>query len=63
MTIDYKLIVIFMSEQFASGEILKLIVDRITILSSFPIILVLCYFTIPFLIVFKPFRIYSKNEN
>lgn len=63
LTIDYKLIVIFMSEQFASGEIIKLIVDRITILSSFPIILVLCYFTIPFLIVFKPFRIYSKNEN
>ena len=63
LTIDYKLIVIFMSEQFASGEILKLIVDRITILSSFPIILVLCYFTIPFFIVFKPFRMYSKNEN
>ena len=63
LIIDYKLIVIFMSEQFASGEILKLIVDRITILSSFPIILVLCYFTMPFLIVFKPFRIYSKNEN
>ena len=63
LTIDYKLVIYFLNGQFTSGEILKLIIERLTILSSFPIILILCYFTIPFFLVFKPFTLYSENEN
>jgi len=63
LTIDYKLIVLFINEQFASEEVLKLIIERITLLSSFPIILLLSYFSIPFFLVVKPFTIKSKNEN
>ena len=63
LTIDYKLIFLFINEQFASEELLKLIIERITLLSSFPIILLLSYFSIPFFLVDKPFTIKSKNEN
>ena len=63
LTIDYKLIIHFVNGQFTSGEILKLIIERLNILSSFPVILILCYFTIPFFLVFKPFTLKLKNED
>ena len=63
LMIDYKLIVLFLNEQFASVEVLQLIIDRITLLSSFPIILLLSYFSIPFFLVVKPFTLISKDEN
>jgi hypothetical protein len=63
LMIDYKLIVLFINEQFASEDILKLITERITLLSSFPIILLLSYLSIPFFLVVKPFTIKSQNEN
>jgi len=63
LTIDYKLVIYFLDGQFNSGEILKLIVERLNILSSFPVILILCYFTIPFFLVFKPFTLHLANEN
>jgi hypothetical protein len=63
LTIDYRLINYFVNEQFTSGEIFKLFVERITSLSSFPVILVFSYLTIPFFIVFKPFTLNPKDEN
>jgi hypothetical protein len=63
LIIDYKLIVLFLNEQFASEDVLKLIIERITMLSSFPIILFLSYLSIPYFLVFKPFILKSKNEN
>lgn len=63
LMIDYKLIVLFINEQFASEEILKLIIERITLLNSFPIILILSYLSIPFFLFVKPFSIKSKDEN
>lgn len=63
LMIDYKLIVLFINAQFTSGEVLKLIIERITLLSSFPIILLLSYLSIPFFLVVKPFTIKSKDEN
>jgi len=63
LSIDYKLFIIFINEQFSSNDILKLIIERITILSSFPVILILCYLTVPYFLVVKPFSIKSKNEN
>ena len=60
---DYKLIDLFMNEQFVSEHILKLIIERMSKLSSFPIILILSYLTIPYFLVFKPFTLKIKNEN
>lgn len=60
---DYKLIVLFMNEQFGSAQILELIVERMSKLSSFPIILVLSYLSIPFFLVFKPFTLEATDEN
>ena len=63
LNIDYKLFIIFINEQFSSNDVLKLIIQRITILSSFPVILILSYITIPYFLVVKPFSKKSKNEN
>jgi len=63
LLIDYKLIVLFMNEQFGSEQILSLIIERMSKLSSFPIILVLSYLTIPYFLVFKPFTLEAKDEN
>jgi hypothetical protein len=60
---DYKLIVLFLNEQFGSEQILNLVVERLSKLSSFPIILILSYFTIPYFLVFKPFTLKVKDEN
>ncbi|MBP1683817.1 MAG: hypothetical protein H6Q27_1384 [Ignavibacteriaceae bacterium] len=58
LLIDYKLFIIFMNEQFTSELILQLVTERITMLSSFPIILLLSYLSIPYFLIFKP---YTKN--
>jgi hypothetical protein len=63
MIIDYKLIMIFFSELFASEQIPELIIERLTLLSSFPIIMILSYLTIPYFIIFKPFTLKPSNEN
>jgi hypothetical protein len=63
MLIDYNLFVLFMKEEFTSELILPLIVNRITKLGSFPIILLLSYISIPYFIIFKPFTKKPKHEN
>lgn len=63
LMIDYKLIILFINEQFTSEEVLKLIIERITLLNSFPIILLLSYLSIPYFLVVKPFSIRSTDEN
>lgn len=60
---DYKLIVLFLNEQFGSEQILQLIIERMSKFSSFPIILILSYFTIPYFLVFKPFMLKVEDEN
>ena len=60
---DYKLFVLFMNEQFTSELILSLIIERITKLSSFPIILLLSYLSIPYFLIFKPLTKKTSNEN
>ena len=63
MTIDYKLFTIFYNELFTSKEILEIIIERLTMLSSFPIIMILSYLSIPYFIIFKPFSLKTNNEN
>jgi hypothetical protein len=63
LIIDYKLIGLFMIEQFSSEQILNLVIERTSKLSSFPIIIILSYLAIPFFLVFKPFTLKIKDEN
>jgi len=63
LSIDLKLISLFLNEQFASKKVLELIVERISVLNSFPIILILSYLAIPFFLIVKPFKLKNSNEN
>ncbi|NWG27772.1 MAG: hypothetical protein HXY48_04475 [Ignavibacteriaceae bacterium] len=60
---DYKLILLFLQEQFGSEQILQFTIERINKLNGFPIIMLLSYFTIPYFLIFKPFTVASKDEN
>lgn len=63
LVIDYKLIILFLNEQFSSEKILELVIERVSKLSSFPIIQILSYLTIPYLLIFRPFTLKNKDEN
>lgn len=63
LTIDYNMILLYLNDQFISERILKLVIERITKLSSFPIVQVLSYLIIPYLLIFKPFTSKIKDEN
>ncbi len=63
LSIDLKLINLFFQEQFTSNKVLELIVERISLLSSFPIILILSYLSIPFFLIVKPFKLKNNNED
>jgi hypothetical protein len=65
MLIDYRVISSLLSNSYNNEYILELLRDRITSLSGFPIILLLCYLSIIFLIVFKPLaaKVNLINEN
>lgn len=54
MTIDYRIFSYVNSGIFNAQDVLNLIMKRLTILSSFPLIELLCYCAIVFLAVFKP---------
>lgn len=57
MIIDYKIISNLMESTFNPDLVINLYRDRITALSSFPIIQIFSYLTILFLIIFKPLTI------
>lgn len=54
MTIDYKIITQLMSSSIDSNQIVNLLKERISLLSSFPIVIILTYFSFFFFIVFQP---------
>lgn len=62
MTIDYRLITNLDFGNFNYELGLKLITDRFENLSSFPIILLFCYMTIPVFLIFKPL-VLRKNTD
>lgn len=61
MTIDYKVALLITQNSFNSTDVISLIIERFNALTSFPIIHILCYFAIIFLIIFKPLKIVSKQ--
>jgi len=63
LSIDFKLILLFFHNQFTSNKVLELIIKRISLLSSFPIILILSYLSIPFFLIVKPFTLKNKYED
>lgn len=63
MSIDYKIISQIMSESFKSSEIIDLIIERFKVFSSFPVIEIFCYFSIIFLLIFKPLTKIAVNKN
>ena len=62
VTIDYKLISISFSGIVNANEFLSLLIDRFKVLGSFPIILIWCYITIPYFLLFRPFTIREKKD-
>ena len=60
--IDYKLIIAFHSGIDDANSFLSLIIERFKVLGSFPIILIWCYISIPYFLLFRPFTI-SENKD
>ena len=60
---DYKLILLFLNEQFGSAKVIELINYSQYNLGSFPIIQILSYLSIPYLLIFKPFTLQIKDED
>ncbi len=60
--VDYRLIMDFISGIKDPNSFLSLMIDRFKVLGSFPIILVWCYITIPYFLLFRPFTI-SENKD
>ncbi len=60
LIIDFKIISMLLQSSFNADSIINLVRDRITALSSFPIIEILSYLSILFLIIFKPLTIKNK---
>ncbi len=54
MSIDYKIISILQNSTFDSNQVLLLLKERITKLSSFPLIIMLTYISFYYFIIFKP---------
>jgi hypothetical protein len=63
MTIDYKAVLLITQGSFSAEDVLALIVERFKILSSFPIIHILSYFAIIFLVIFQPLKAKPSEIN
>ncbi|MHB1687537.1 MAG: hypothetical protein ACYCVH_09195 [Ignavibacteriaceae bacterium] len=65
MSIDYKTFLLVNSGSFDTAAILSLYIKRFKILGSFPIIEILCYFSVLFFALFRPLKkkIQKPNEN
>jgi len=61
MTIDYDIIFKINYSIFNTEEVLNLVIKRFKILSSFPIIELICYFAIIYLMIFQPLKIKTAD--
>ncbi|MBT8378612.1 MAG: hypothetical protein KJN64_05245 [Ignavibacteria bacterium] len=55
MAVDYRLILMHIAHNFNSDLALTLTIDRLENLGGFSVIIILCYFSIPYFLIFKPF--------
>lgn len=64
MIIDWELIQILHSGGRMDQLVVSLLIERVESLQGFPFIIIICYLTIPYFIIFKPFNLTHKiNEN
>lgn len=56
MLVDFKLVMMVFNGNFESEEVLKLVIKRFTVLSSFPIVEILSYFAVIYLFLFQPLK-------
>jgi len=64
MLIDWDLIQNLLSSSRVDQLAIGLIIERIESLQGFPLIIIICYLAIPYLLIFKPFNLIpSTNEN
>ncbi len=57
ITIDYDIVFKINYSSFRTDDVLSLVIKRFKVLSSFPIIELICYFTIIYLMIFQPLKI------
>ena len=57
MLIDWDLIQNLLSSSRVDQLAIGLIIERIESLQGFPLIIIICYLTIPYLLIFKPFNL------
>jgi hypothetical protein len=60
MTIDYKIFTVVYEGNFIAEDISKLMIERMKVFSSFPLIEIFCYFSIIYFMIFKPFTVKEK---
>jgi len=64
MLIDWDLIQNLLSSSRVDQLAIGLIIERIESLQGFPLIIIICYLTIPYLLIFKPLNLTPRiNEN
>ncbi len=61
MTFDYKIFKIVESGLINSNELINFSIERLKALGSFPIIEILCYFAVIFLVLFKPLKKFKQQ--
>lgn len=57
MTIDYDIVFKINYSNFRTDDVLNLVIKRFKVLSSFPIIELICYFSVIYLMIFQPLKI------
>jgi hypothetical protein len=57
MSVDFKIILMHISNSFDSDLALKHTIDRLNTFGGFPVIIILSYLTVPYFLVFKPFSV------
>ncbi len=62
MSIDYKSIMLVSMSNFNVNAVLDLYIKRFKVLSSFPIIEIICYLAIIFFVLFRPFKLKLKER-
>jgi hypothetical protein len=60
VSIDYKIISFLLTENFNPSEVNKLVIERFTTLSGFPLIELFCYSAMIFLVLFRPLEVKPK---
>jgi len=61
MHIDYKIVFLVFNGNFSSKEVLEFVIQRFTVLSSFPLVEILSYFAVIYLFLFQPLKVTNRK--